>query len=66
MCLGVLIKFDWFELQASRSAKLKQCKLDARRHQWLSQGLCVIKIQSFCICLCVFHCLYDSDVVLCN
>ncbi|XP_074562754.1 uncharacterized protein LOC141819318 isoform X1 [Curcuma longa] len=23
-----------------RSAKLKQCKLDARREQWLSQGLC--------------------------
>lgn len=25
--------------QANRSAKLKQCKLDARREQWLSQGI---------------------------
>lgn len=23
----------------NRSAKLKQCKLDARREQWLSQGI---------------------------
>lgn len=28
-----------FEIQANRSAKLKQCKLDARREQWLSQGI---------------------------
>lgn len=25
-------------VQGNRSAKLKQCKLDARREQWLSQG----------------------------
>lgn len=25
--------------QTNRSAKLKQCKLDARREQWLSQGI---------------------------
>lgn len=29
-----------FRMQGNRSsAKLKQCKLDARREQWLSQGL---------------------------
>lgn len=28
-------------MQANRYAKLKQCKLDARREQWLSQGICV-------------------------
>lgn len=25
-------------VQGNRAAKLKQCKLDARREQWLSQG----------------------------
>ena len=27
-----------YSVQVNRSAKLKQCKLDARREQWLSQG----------------------------
>lgn len=38
--IDVFFLFDCF-VQANRYAKLKQCKLDARREQWLSQGICV-------------------------
>ncbi|MCE3051840.1 hypothetical protein HAX54_050950 [Datura stramonium] len=37
--LGVFAyAYDKANRLANRSAKLKQCKLDARREQWLSQG----------------------------
>lgn len=47
LILGEFRKFDliFWNLgifQANRSAKLKQCKLDARREQWLSQGTLTI------------------------
>lgn len=37
-----------FEFQTNRSAKLKQYKIDARREQWLSQGMYDVKID-FCV-----------------
>lgn len=33
-----------FYFQTNRSAKLKQYKIDARREQWLSQGMCDVNI----------------------
>jgi hypothetical protein len=45
-------------LQVHRAAKLKQCKLDARREQWLAQGssrkLLLVSFLFFLICWDIF------------
>uniref|UniRef100_M1AUX6 Anti-virus transcriptional factor n=1 Tax=Solanum tuberosum TaxID=4113 RepID=M1AUX6_SOLTU len=40
--------------RANRSAKLKQCKLYARRDQWLSQGSCLL-IYEFILFMCISY-----------